>query len=75
MDLPVRVVKQSLSVFIHMILSFLLIFAVIIGAVFLFRVINNPNLIYLIVLGFISILVLIELILLSKLGNKWFMKL
>lgn len=74
-DLPVRVVKQSLSVFIHMILSFLLIFAIIIGAVFLFRVINNSNLIYLIALGFISILVLIELILLSKLGNKWFMKL
>lgn len=74
-DLPVRVVKQSLSVFIHMILSFLLIFAVIIGAVFLFKVISEPNIIYLIVIGFVSILVIIEILLLAKFGNKWFMKL
>ena len=47
----------------------------IIGVVFLFKVISEPNIIYLIVIGFVSILVIIEILLLAKFGNKWFMKL
>src|SRR5690554_3595 len=74
-DLPVRVIKQSLSVVIHMLISFLLVIILVVGAILLSNVVRDANLILIIFTLFIILIVVIEGIVLNKFGNKWFNKL
>lgn len=74
-DLPVRVIKQSLSVVLQMLISFLSII-VIVGIIYLLlKVTTNITLIFLIITFIYSLIVVVELLVLFKVGPKWFNKL
>ncbi|MFA7589024.1 MAG: hypothetical protein WCY22_01555 [Acholeplasmataceae bacterium] len=71
-DLPVRVVKQSLSVLMHMLASFALAILLVMGVLLLSKTISNINLIFAMATAFVLLTAIAEIFVLNKYGDKWF---
>lgn len=73
-DLPIRPVKQSASVVIHMVITFIILVASSLLSFYVYGKTSGVIYSLLVIIGFYAILLPIEIILLNKFGKKWFMK-